>query len=642
MLRKIIILFSISLISFITNAQIKLPKLISDGMILQRDVPVQIWGWAGSGEGISVRFNSKIYRATANEQGKWSISLPATKSGGPYQMEFSASNRIVLKDILFGDVFICSEQSNMELAMGSLLDKYPKEIASANYANIRQFMVPHDYDFINERSDFTAGAWESATAKNVLNFSAVAYFFAVNIQKKEHIPIGIINTSVGGSPAQSWISEQSLRQFPDYYNELQKFKDPSFTKTIDSNNRTKSAAWYALLNQKDDGLKNNWKSNDIDFRNWQELKTVGYLPETVFNKQNGVVWLKKVVSLNKRMISGKVKLLLGRLVDADSVFINGKFVGTTGNQYPQRRYLLNEGILKEGQNTLTIRLVSASARVGFVPDKPYMLILAKDTINLADAWKYKTGAIIPPPSAQTVVRWKPAGLFNAMISPLMPFKIKGFLWYQGEANASKSEEYLRLMQTLVADWRKRWAQGNLPFLYVQLPGYMEIKDLPSESNWAKLRVAQSELLADKNTRMAVAIDLGEWNDVHPLNKKEVGERLALQAEQLIYGRQINASSPYFDSVRRIGQQLEISFKNIGKGLMSMGNGPLKGFAIAGEDRKFVWAEAAVKNNRVVAFNSAITNPMYIRYAWADNPSGANLYNKDGLPAAPFEAQIPNK
>lgn len=611
-------------------------------MILQRDVPVQIWGWAGSGEGISVRFNSKIYRATANEQGKWSISLPATKSGGPYQMEFSASNRIVLKDILFGDVFICSEQSNMELAMGSLLDKYPKEIASANYANIRQFMVPHDYDFINERSDFTAGAWESATAKNVLNFSAVAYFFAVNIQKKEHIPIGIINTSVGGSPAQSWISEQSLRQFPDYYNELQKFKDPSFTKTIDSNNRTKSAAWYALLNQKDDGLKNNWKSNDIDFRNWQELKTVGYLPETVFNKQNGVVWLKKVVSLNKRMISGKVKLLLGRLVDADSVFINGKFVGTTGNQYPQRRYLLNEGILKEGQNTLTIRLVSASARVGFVPDKPYMLILAKDTINLADAWKYKTGAIIPPPSAQTVVRWKPAGLFNAMISPLMPFKIKGFLWYQGEANASKSEEYLRLMQTLVADWRKRWAQGNLPFLYVQLPGYMEIKDLPSESNWAKLRVAQSELLADKNTRMAVAIDLGEWNDVHPLNKKEVGERLALQAEQLIYGRQINASSPYFDSVRRIGQQLEISFKNIGKGLMSMGNGPLKGFAIAGEDRKFVWAEAAVKNNRVVAFNSAITNPMYIRYAWADNPSGANLYNKDGLPAAPFEAQIPNK
>ncbi|WP_316796049.1 sialate O-acetylesterase [Pedobacter agri] len=620
-------------------AQIKLPKLISNGMVLQRNDTTKIWGWASPNEAVTLQFKGKTYVSKADGNGDWIIKLPPQKAGGPYQMVLSASNKITLSDILFGDVFLCSGQSNMELPMGRLVDQYPKEIASSNNSSIRQFLVPDEYDFKVQREDFSNGSWQSANPKNVLDFSGVAYFFALQIHKKNRVPVGIINAALGGSPAQSWISESAVKNFPQLEKELLKFKDDQLIKQIESSDQAASNAWYAQLNASDEGLKNNWKNN-INDDNWAEMNIPGYWSNEPIGKVNGVVWFKKEIDVPQSMVGKPAKLLLGRIVDADSVFINGNFVGTTSYQYPPRRYLFNAGVLKAGKNTVTVRIVNNSGNGGFVLDKDYLLTARNDTINLSGKWKYKLGAASKPSPSQTFVRWKPVGLYNAMIAPLANLNIKAALWYQGEANTYNPKEYFSLMKTLISDWRKTFHNQNLPFIYVQLPNFMEAKEFPSENSWAELREQQRNLLAEKNTAMAVAIDLGEWNDIHPLNKKDVGMRLALQAENLIYGdKKTVFAGPTFKSIAAAGNQLVLSFNNTGKGLIAKGNTKLKYFAVAGADRKFVWANAEIKGNQVMVSNAAISKPIFVRYAWADNPEGANLYNKDGLPASPFEASI---
>jgi len=620
-------------------AQIKFPKLISNGMVLQRNDTVKVWGWASPNEHISLKFNSKTYQTNTNKNGEWAIKLPPQKAGGPYAMVFSASNTVTLKDILFGDVFLCSGQSNMELPMGRLIDKYPNEIADSNHPNIRQFLVPDEYDFKQQRKDFSSGSWQSANPKNVLEFSAVAYFFALDINKKNKVPVGIINAALGGSPAQAWISETAIKNFPQYEAEAQKFKDDQLIKQIESADQALSNAWYAKLNSSDEGLKNDWKSN-INHDSWAEMNIPGYWADEPMGKTNGVVWFKKDIMVPKSMVGKPAKLLLGRIVDADSVFINGEFVGTTGYQYPPRRYLFKTGILKEGKNTITVRIVNNSGNGGFVLDKEYLLTADNDTINLIGKWKYKLGAKMEPTPSQTFIRWKAVGLYNAMIAPLKNLKIKAALWYQGEANTGNPKEYYSLMQNLIADWRTTFNDRDLPFLYVQLPGFMDAKKNPTESSWAELREQQRRLQSIKNTAMAVAIDLGEWNDIHPLNKKDVGKRLALQAEYLVYGnKKVVHSGPTVKSIILQENKLVLTFGNIGNGLIAKDNTALHYFSIAGADRKFVWANAEIKGDKIFVSSKDIINPVYVRYAWADNPEGANLYNKEGLPASPFEIFI---
>lgn len=638
-MKKISLLPILVFCFFYCPAQIKLPKLISSGMVLQRADTIKVWGWAAPEEKVSLDFSSKKYTTKADKKGNWEIKLLPQKAGGPFEMVLTASNKIILKDILFGDVWLCSGQSNMELPMARLIDKYPQVIAKAVNPQIRQFLVPDEYDFKQQRDDLSNGTWQSANPKTVLEFSATAYFFALDINKKYNIPIGIINAALGGSPAQAWISEGAIQKFPNYYKELQKFKDDQLIKQIEYSDRERSNAWYSHLNTNDLGINNNWKEN-IENSDWTEMNVPGYWANGPLGKVNGVVWFKKDIDVPKSMVGKSAKLLLGRIVDADSVFINGKFVGTTSYQYPPRRYLFDAGILRAGKNTITVKLINNSGNGGFVEDKAYQLIADRDTINLQGKWKYKLGAKSDPAPSQTFVRWKPVGLYNAMIAPLENYNIKGVLWYQGEANTGNSEEYLELMQSLIADWRASWKKPLLPFLYVQLPNFMDAKEKPSESNWAELRFQQRALLNVKNTAMAVAIDLGEWNDIHPLNKQDVGKRLALQAAHLVYGDKTTVSSgPTFKSVMQNKNKLILSFENVGAGLIIKGGNALKYFAIAGKDKKFVWAKAEIQQNKVIVWNEGITNPLYIRYAWADNPEGANLYNRNGLPTEPFEAGL---
>ena len=627
------------MISQFNYAQIKLPKLISDNMILQRDINNKLWGWASPNEKIELQFNDTHYNTTADNKGKWSINLPAQIAGGPHELIFTASNVITVKNILFGDVWICSGQSNMEITMARVSDRYAQIIANANNLNIRQFEVADTYDFKNEKDDIASGQWSSVDQKSILNFSAVAYFFANEIYTKYKIPIGLINSAVGGSPAESWMSEDAIKKFPEYYSEAQKFKSQQLIDQIELNDKNTSQQWYNLANNTDEGIKNKWANKEVNTADWKTMKVPGYWSYSELGNVNGVVWFRKEFNLPVQPI-GNSKLILGRIVDADSVFINGSFVGSTSYQYPPRRYPFSTNILKTGQNEIVVRVVNNSGNGGFVLDKPYQLIVNNDTLNLQGNWKYKLGAKMKPLPGQTFVRWKPVGLFNAMIAPLTHLPIKGVIWYQGESNTKKPSEYSNLMSALINDWRAKWQQGNFPFLYVQLPNYMEPTTIPTESSWAALRQEQTNILKVANTGMAVTIDLGEWNDIHPLNKFEIGRRLALQAKNLVYGdKKIVAGGPLFKDVQLKNDQLTVSFTNIGSGLTAKNSKDITGFSIAGADNIFINAKARIENNKIIVWNSAVSHPKRIRYAWANNPANANLYNLEQLPAATFEATI---
>lgn len=637
-MKKIIIIITI-LFSVGVTSQIKLPRLISDGMVLQRDNKVKIWGWASPNEKIELEFKNKRYKTNTTADGKWMIVLPAQKAGGPYEMTFKGSNTIVVKNILFGDVWVCSGQSNMELPMDRLKDKYKDVIAKADNSEIRQFLVPDEYYFASEREDFSSGEWLSANPVNVLQFSGVAYFFALEIYEKYKIPIGLINSALGGSPAESWISEESVKKFPEYYQEYLKFKDGSLEIQIDDHDRKVNKEWHQVLNSTDFGLKNKWSNPDSDDTKWKSMSIPGYWADNELGFTNGAVWFKKEFSLPE-IKAENAKLLLGRIVDADSVYVNGHFVGTTSYQYPPRIYSFNTNILKPGNNQITVRVINNSGKGGFVTDKPYELIIANDTLDLKGVWKYELGTKMQPLPSQTFVRWKPVGLYNAMIAPLKNYAVKGVLWYQGESSTKKPSEYAALMETLIANWRTEWKQEKMPFLIVQLANFMEPKAELTESNWAALRQQQKEVLKVPNTGLAVTIDLGEWNDIHPLNKYDVGKRLALQARKIAYGeKNLVASGPLFKSMVQKGNQLILSFTDVGSGLLAKENNTLKGFAVSGSNGNFVWANAIIEGDKVIVWNDAVANPSKVRYAWADNPQGANLYNKENLPASPFESTL---
>jgi len=634
-----ILLFSLSVCFLpLVSAQVRLPRLIGNGMVMQREAEVKIWGWASPGEKVSVQFLDSIYRATADNEGAWKVMLPALKAGGPFEMMIRASNEIKVSNILIGDVWICSGQSNMELPMKRVSPLYPDDIARAENPFIRQFTVPQRYDFNTPQKDLPAGEWKSANPETVLGFSAVAYFFAKELYDANKVPIGLINASLGGAPAEAWLCEDKLKDFPAYHQELQRFKDSTLIRQIESSDNTRIGEWYRVLRQQDEGYKNpgqTWLDPALPPVGWGLMSVPGYWANTGLGAVNGVVWFRKNIQVPAAMAGHAALLNLGRIVDADSVFLNGVFVGTTSYQYPPRRYNIPAGLLREGDNTLVVRVINSAGKGGFVPDKPYELIAAGQTIDLKGDWQYRLGAVMPPLASQTFVRWKPAGLFNAMIHPLLDYRIKGAIWYQGESNTRNPLEYRSLFPAMIKDWREHWQQGDFPFLFVQLANFMEARDQPVESDWAMLREAQQRALSLPQTGMAVTIDIGEWNDIHPLNKKDVGKRLAWAAQKVAYGnKKIVYSGPVFQSMKIEDSKAVLTFSNSGKKLKTKGGGALKGFAIAGPDQRFVWAEARIKKNKVIVHSTDIPNPVAVRYAWADNPD-ANLCNKAGLPAAPF-------
>jgi sialate O-acetylesterase len=632
--RRLLVLFILSCIHCLpSSAQVRLPNIVRDSMILQCDANVKIWGWASNNEKVVISFNNKKYPTKADAQGNWSTYLPPTKAGGPYTIDIKASNSITIKEVLFGDVWFCSGQSNMVHQMNIHDVTYAKEIEQANYPQIRQFWVPTLTNLQQPQQDLPYGNWKAAVGEEIRPFSAVAYFFAKQLYEKYHVPIGIINASVGGTPIEAWTSEEGLKEFAQLSSVIQKNKDTAYI-----NNLSKPSKNNSLKQQTDAGLTGNIKWFDISYqtKGWRSINIPGYWEDQGLKDLNGVVWYRREIDIPASMTSKQAKVFMGRIIDADELYINGKLVGKTTYQYPQRRYAVPNNLLKPGKNIIVIRVTNNAGKGGFMPDKPYCLFAGNDTIDLKGTWQYKVGDVFNTISnAGMSLISQPTALYNAMVAPETNYTIKGFCWYQGEANTGKAEEYARLLPALINDWRSKWKLGNLPFLYVQLPGYMDYNYLPSESNWAMLRESQLKALSVNNTAIAVAIDLGEWNDIHPDNKKDVGERLALAAQKLAYKEDLVYSGPIYQSSAIEGNKIIISFNHTGTGLNTNDGESPESFAIAGADKKFVWAKTKIENNKVVVWNDAIITPMYVRYAWADNPVNPNLYNKEGLPASPF-------
>ena len=631
---KGVVLFLLLVLSVTSvNAEVRLPKLIADGMVLQRNTELKLWGWASPQEKIEISFMNATYHTVADATGKWEVKLPSQKPGGPYTMIINDKK---IKDILVGDVWLCSGQSNMELPVSRVLDLYKKEMDTAENSKIREFIVPLKYDFNIPVQDLSGGSWQSVNPKSVLRFSAVAYFFAKDLYEKYGVPVGIIRSAVGGSPIEAWLSENALKQYPSYLEKAKVLRSDGYIDSIRTRENRISAEWNAALYKSDKGVSGSikWFENSCDISDWDTMNLPSFWADNGLRTVNGSVWFRKTIDLPASMIGKPATLRLGCISDCDSAFVNGTFVGTISYQYPPRIYTVPAVLLREGINTITIRVISYSGRGGFVKDKPYKLIIGDEAINLIGEWKYKVGAQMAPLKSATFIQYKPMGLYNAMIAPITNYAVKGVVWYQGESNADRYGEYESFLSSLIKNWRDKWKKPALPFIYVQLPNFMEAKKEPSESSWAMLREAQLNTLKVSNTAMVVAIDLGEWNDIHPLKKKEVGHRLSLAAQNLVYGeKQVISSGPIYKSMTIKGNKVILSFTELGSGLTA--DGELKGFAIAGSDKKFVWAKASIKGHKVTVWNEDIKYPVAVRYAWADNPDGANLKNKEGLPASPF-------
>ncbi|PKD17730.1 hypothetical protein APR41_05870 [Salegentibacter salinarum] len=634
-----VVLFFIS-VGF-TFAQIKLPKLISDNVIFQRNTELELWGWAANGEVVTLQFQGKNFTGKANEEGRWEIKLPAQKAGGPYNMTFNASNMVEVQNILFGDVYLCSGQSNMELPMGRLADTYAEEIENANNSEIRQFEVPDEYEFTGERDDLSFGSWKEVNKTNILEFSGVAYFFAKAIYEKEKVPIGLINSALGGSPVSAWMDKEALKEFPQFYEEHLKWGNQSFLDSVVNAEQKAINNWYGDLDKKDTGLQEDWFKTDVDKTSWKEVEIPGFISAEDRNDSAGVAWFSKKVNISQLPESDTVKLHLGRLVDMDYDYVNGKQVGQTGYQYPPRKYKFDSKLLEEGENEIVVRLVNNGGPTGFIKDKPYHLILDRDTLDISGTWKFKQAATMPNTPGQTFIRWKSGGLYNAMIAPLTDFELKGVLWYQGESDTDDPELYSETFPKMIKSWREHFKNPELPFLFVQLPNFMEESTEPQESSWAQMREVQRNTnLNVPHTGMAVTIDLGEWNDIHPLNKKDVGNRLALEARKLIYNEDIVSSGPAPSDWKIKDGALVVNFENLKSGWKFKNGEKPTGFTISEDGKTFYKAEAEVlHDNTLKIYNTKIKNPGVVRYAWANNPGNANLYNQEDLPAVPFEIEL---
>ncbi len=506
---------------------VRLPSVIGDGMIIQRDRPITLWGWAGNGEGFEIRWNGMSRQVTADDEGKWQVELPAMPAGGPYTMMIGD---ITVKDILIGDVFLCSGQSNMELPVARVTDMFAEEIASYSNEMIRQYHVPDTFDFIAPQDDTPASAWRACTQENVHEFSALAYFYAKEIFEKTGVPVGIINSSWGGTPVEAWMSEEALKDFPKQINEKRLYEDPGYCRRIKQLESENFHRWNTALHAGDPGLHEavKWYSEEYDDSQWPETDMFSRdWGNDGLNPQGGSHWLRKDVEIPAGLAGKEAVIRLGCIVDADSVYVNGHFIGTTSYQYPPRIYTIPAGILKEGRNNVTVRVISNGGQPHFVPEKPYKIICGGEEVSLEGKWRYRLGSPMPQAPSMMFFCYKPVCLYNAMIHPFRNMKFRGVLWYQGESNVGNRNEYAALLTAMIGCWRDTFDDKDLPFYIVELADFLHKDDIGGRAAWAEMRRNQAKA-AEMNTNATLIrnSDLGEWNDIHPLDKKTLGKRAA--------------------------------------------------------------------------------------------------------------------
>ena len=596
-------------------------------MVLQREVNVPVWGSASPGEIVTVSIENMVVSSKADNHGNWKVFLPPFPAGGPYEIQVKGTDEIKISDVMFGDVWVASGQSNMEFALKNAKNAQA-EIKGADLPEIRLFYVPKRAAQ-TPKKDLDGGQWQLCSPATAASFSAVAYFFGKELNKDLHVPVGLINCNWGGTPAEAWTSKEMLESLPDFRDMLQKQAQGSNWEADLQANDERARMKNDLINKSFQGLeagvqKVNYNSTDwpvVIAPNWSE-------------QLNGIVWLRKVVEVPKEFKGQALKIDLGRLDNHATVYFNGQKLGDINSPY-FAEFTVPVKLAKAGKNVICVRLVHRWSTPNFLGPEDRMKLYAPNGSvleNLAGPWKYKTGL---EPAFPEVIAYShyPASLFNGMLSPILSYGVKGFIWYQGESNASRAYQYRALFQSMIEDWRIRWGMGYLPFLYVQLANYMDVPEQPEEDSWAELREAQTMALRLPKTGMAVTIDIGERFTIHPTNKQEVGHRLALAAKKIAYGQDLVWSGPMYKSFVINHDEIEIAFDFVGQGLMQQGE-KLLGFQIAGKDKKFYWAEAQIVGGKVFVKSEKVKSPVAVRYAWSINTEG-NLYNKNDLPASPF-------
>ena len=621
-------------------AEVRLPHIIGNHMVLQRNQELRVWGWADRREKVTVHFNGTVESTRAGKDGRWLINLPAMEAGGPYTMKVRGRNIIELEDILIGDVWVCSGQSNME----SRVEAFPwaaEESARAEYPGIRLFTVPKNAQ-LTPGDEIPGGEWQACDPETVLSFSAVGYFFGRFIHEKADVPVGLVSSNWGGTNIETWISGTSIGQLPEFTEQVTELAAWDAQAVIEK----KKAEMKAIIDRyagDEPGIQEGkavWAASDLDMDGWGTMELPGLWEGAGLPGLDGIVWFRKAFDLPADVTGDGITLSLGPIDDSDQTWVNGNKVGEMSEKYNvDRVYHVPAEYLKAGRNVIAVRVEDTGGGGGFHGEPGQMKIVAGDfSLSLAGEWRFRvsptelnlnTGAILDPNNYPTL-------LFNGMINPLLDFRIRGVIWYQGESNASRAYQYRSLFPMMIADWRTHWGYPDMPFLFVQLANFMKPREEPRESAWAELREAQTMALSLPGIGMAVTIDIGEADDIHPVNKQDVGKRLGLAALHVAYGRDIVFSGPVFRDMVLAGNQAILSFDHVGGGLKAKNRyGYLNGFSIAGEDRVFHWARAQIQGDKVIVYCDEVKRPVAVRYGWADNPDDANLYNAEGLPASPF-------
>ncbi|MFY0625798.1 MAG: hypothetical protein JXR07_05875 [Reichenbachiella sp.] len=645
-MKKLVYLFVAVLISNLESSALTVAKIFNDHAIIQRDVYVPVWGWTDPGERITLTFMKKSYRTKADAEGRWEVSISPTKYGGPYQIAISDKNeKIEFKDIYVGDVWICSGQSNMEFHLSGTLDG-EEEIKNADDLLIRQFRIPQSSaDF--PADDLADGTWKVGSPEYVASFSAVGYYFAKYVREEfPDVPIGLINNSWGGSKIEPFMRAKS---FGKNQNEINKEIDTKLQAI-----RLKSLEMLNYLDEVpevDKGMFDGdpvWANNDLDDSDWFKMELPSAWEKAGLPNLDGIVWFRKSFNVIDLVKGDSSLLSIGRIDDEAEIWVNGNRIDNLFNRSYQwsdlREYKLSNELFLKGKNVVTVRVTDTGGGGGMGGNVGELYVQSSaERIDLSGTWNYKIGKAFL--NFLYGPRQMPTTIYNKMVHPVSDYKIKGFLWYQGESNTgsiTEAQNYENLFKTMIEQWRSDWGDDNLPFYFVQLASFLSEVEVPTDHSWAHLRQSQFKALELANTGMASALDIGEANDIHPRNKQEVGRRLSLMALNGTYGKsEIRYKNPSYKSHEIKGEKVLVKFQDVGNGLkVDNKYGYINGFAIAGSDGKYRWAKAKIVDGAVSVWHPDIKNPVGIQYGWVANALDANLFSNDNLPVVPFK--IDNK
>jgi sialate O-acetylesterase len=660
MKQKLILMMTALLCVMTVAAKVRMPQLFQDGMVLQRGVAIPIWGWADKGEQVSICLSDNKGKvlstasATCDEEGCWRVSLPYNKkmkAGSGYELRIQ-NDELSIKDVSLGDVWLLSGQSNIDVTIERVYPWYVKEIDAFDNPQVRLFRVQNETSTAGTKDDIrpTSINWKPLNKQNAWLFSAVGSFFGLRMQQQTGVPQGIIVNSWGGTPIEAWICADTLRKdFPQLVEKTRLYDNPEFVRTQQRANMMMNQQWSKMLDEKDPGKKDDFTAIDYDDSNWEEVNQ--YSMEWAKNNGRGIIgsiWLRQHITIDKAHAGQPARLLLGTLFDSDVTYVNGRQVGTTGYQYPPRRYDIPEGLLREGDNVITVRFINKYGTVHFIQEKPYALCfgddrfsinpMPADLIPLSETWKHHAGAEMPScPSSDVSLQNMPTTLYNAVLHPLAPMALAGVVWYQGESNTgADARNYAPMLRMLMNNWRERFEQPQLPFVIVQLANYMACVPQPQNTGWSQVREAQRTVAdADPYAESVVNIDLGETVDIHPLRKKDVAERIGLCFDRLVFGKKVNLFP-------RITTHEVTNGKVILTLDQPLRDGILKYFELAGSDGRFINAEATATSNTItvsVPEDLANGKPVTLRYAWKDNPLGVDAYSLEGLPLSPLERRL---